>query len=160
MPRRRLLTWVKEQVTGAEVFHQQVGAELDALQVAVAAAEVEGEDGAEVKHQAGPARVGRGGSGEPCGGEQHVANRKRGNDATARGPWRAGDTRLTWFGKKYLPGLALSAPRWETGQRTSDVLLWCSGGEGWRSPAASAGSGGPGNGDGPGGDLELQPPSC
>lgn len=58
--RSQLLTWIEHQVARAEVFHQQVGAELDALQVAVMAVEVEGEDGVQVKHQAGPAHVSRG----------------------------------------------------------------------------------------------------
>lgn len=64
-----LLTWVKHQVAGAEVLHQQAGAELDALEVAVVAVEVEGEDGAKVEHEAGPAHVSGGISHQLWGGE-------------------------------------------------------------------------------------------
>jgi len=88
--RPQLLTWVEHQVTRAEVFHQEVGAELDAPQVAVTAAEVEREDGGEVEHQAGPAHLSRGCSHELCGGERWVAKGKAGEDAAGLAE---GDTR-------------------------------------------------------------------
>lgn len=62
----QLPTWLKQQVAGADVFDQQVGAELDASQVAVPPAQVQGEHIVQVKHQAGPACVGRGSSHQVC----------------------------------------------------------------------------------------------
>lgn len=48
------LTWIKQQVTSKHVFHNHVGAKLDALQATVMAIEVDRKCELQVHHQTSP----------------------------------------------------------------------------------------------------------